>query len=153
MELLGRDGNYEAHLPCICCKVKSRTSPERSVIPLDQNSASVWNFWWTYTPLFDMIFFSSFCFETWLSYSSISLHVLIIFNTFGDLHVSPLFFYTLGPSCVPFFNTFCIALPSLSRNKLERSNCKTWGFYFGGDGKHVLAYSWCRNSYLFVACT
>ena len=101
---LGSDENCEAHLPCICCKVKFCTSSERSVILLDQNSASVWNFWWNYTPLFDMISYSSFCFETWLSYSSMSLHVLIIFfEYFWDLHCVPIFFYTLGPSCVPFF--------------------------------------------------
>ena len=40
---LGSDENFEAHLPCICCEVKSRTSLERSVILLDQNYASVWN--------------------------------------------------------------------------------------------------------------
>jgi hypothetical protein len=43
MELLGRDEKVVAHLPCMCCKVKSRTSPEGSVILLDQNCASVWN--------------------------------------------------------------------------------------------------------------
>ena len=43
VELLGRDENFEAHLLCICSKVKSRTSPEGSVILLDQNYASVWN--------------------------------------------------------------------------------------------------------------
>ena len=43
VEHLGRDENFEAHLLCICCKVKSRTSPEGSVILLDQNYASVWN--------------------------------------------------------------------------------------------------------------
>jgi hypothetical protein len=80
--------------------------------------------------------------------------VLIILNTFGDLHVSPLIFSILWDLHVsPFFNTFCIALLSLSKNMLERSNSKTWGFYFGGDGKHVLAYSQCRNSCLFVVCS
>jgi hypothetical protein len=41
--VLGMDETGEAHLPCICCQVKSLTTPEGSVIPLDQNSASVWN--------------------------------------------------------------------------------------------------------------
>jgi hypothetical protein len=110
---LGRDKYFEAHLPCICCKVKSQTTLERSVILLDQNSASVWNFWWNYTPLFDMISFSSFCFETWLSYSFMSLHVLIIFlNTFGTF-MCPILFQHF------FFSIlFCIALLSLSRNML-----------------------------------
>ena len=94
--------------------VKSYPGPHQlSVILLDQNSASVWNFWWKYTPLFDMISFSSFCFETWLSYSFMSLHVLIIyiyFEYFWDLHCVPIFFYTLGPSCVPSFSTFLHSL-------------------------------------------
>ena len=68
MELWVGMKNYDAHLPCICCKVKFRTSLEGSIIHLNQNSASVWNFWWNYTPLFGMISNSSFYFETWLSY-------------------------------------------------------------------------------------
>ena len=101
----------EAHLPCICCKVKSQTASKRSVVLLNQNSASVWNFWWNYTPLLDMISFSRFYFETWLAHFLLmSLHLLIIFfififfQCFWDLHCVPTsFFYTLGPSCVPFF--------------------------------------------------
>ena len=104
--VLGRDENIEAHLPCICCKVKFRTSPERSIILLDQNSASVWNFWWNYTPLFDMISFSRFCFETWLSYPSMSLHVLIIcfLNTCGTFMCHILFQHFF------LFNTFLHSL-------------------------------------------
>jgi len=105
---LGRDENCETHLPCICCKVKSQTSPERSVLLLDQKCASVWNVWWNYTPLFDMI--SSFYFETWLAFShepSCAHYYYFLF--FWDLHVSH------------FFLFFCIALLSLSRNMLERS--------------------------------
>ena len=119
----------EALLPCICCKVKSWTTLQRSVILLDQNSASVSNVWWKYTPLLDMISFSSFYFETWLAYFPfMSLHVLIIFlKYFQDLHCVPLFFfYTLGPSCVPFFfNLFaqpcCLFLKICQRDRiLER---------------------------------
>jgi hypothetical protein len=54
------DEHCEAHLPCICCQVKSRTALEGSVILLDQNNGSVWNiFGGIYTPLLDKISFSS----------------------------------------------------------------------------------------------
>ena len=92
---LGRDEYFKAHLPCICCKVKSQTAPERSVITLDQNSASVWNFWWKYTPLFGMISFSSFSFETWLAFSHepscVHHHFFYSFGYFWDLHCFPIF--------------------------------------------------------------
>ena len=137
-----------AHLPCLCCKVKCWTSPERSVIPLDQNSASVWNFWWNYTPLFDMISSSSFCFETWLSYSSMSLHVLIIFLNFFGTFIVSLFFSILWVLHVS--HSFLLAQPFcfFLRYMLERSYFRAWSNYFGGDGKHVLACSQCRNSSL-----
>jgi hypothetical protein len=72
-----------------------------------------------------------------------SLHVLIIFLKLLELHCVPTsFFYTLGPSFVPlFFQSFCIALLSISKNMLERSFFRAWSIYIGGDGKHVLAYS------------
>ena len=92
---LGRDENCEAHLPCICCKVKSWTSPERSVILLDQNSASVWNFfWWNYTPLLDMISFSRFLFWDMASlfspYEPSCAHHSF-FSLLWDIHVSHFF--------------------------------------------------------------
>ena len=122
MELWVRMKVCEAHLPCICCKVKSRTAPERSVILLDQNSASVWNFWWNYTHLLDIISFSSFYFETWLAYFLfMSLHVRIIFLMLLGPSLCPyLFFLYFGTFMCPIlFQSFCIALLSLS-NMLER---------------------------------
>ena len=95
----------EAHLPCICCKVKSQTAPERSVILLDQNSTSVWNFWWNYTPLLDMISFSSFCFETWLAFSHEPSCVHHFFLFFWDLHVSLFFFNLFAQPCCLFLKT------------------------------------------------
>ena len=130
----------EALLPCICCKVKSWTTPERSVIPLDQNSASVWNFWWNYTPLLHMISFSSFCFEIWLAFShepSCAHHHFFLF-----------FWILLEPSLCPyFFNLF--AQPGCLFLKLCQRDHIAWSFYVGGDGKHILAQSQCRNNYLF----
>ena len=142
-------------LTCICCKVKSWTTPERSVILLDQNSASVWNFWWKYTPQFDRISFSSFCFETWLAFfpyePSCAHHHF--FNAFGTFIVSLSFFLYFGTFMCPIlFQSFCIALLSLSKNMLERSYFRACSIYFAGDEKHVLVYSQCRNSWLFVAC-
>jgi len=95
---LGRDEYCEAHLPCICCKVKSWTSLEGRVILLYQNSASVWNFLWNCTPPFDMISLA-FYLEIWLAY--------IFFYEPSCAHH---FFYTLGPSCVPtFFRPSCVS--------------------------------------------
>ena len=100
--------------------------------------------------------FLAFYFEIWIAYFLfMGLHVLIIFfNASRTFIVSlPVFFYTLRPSCVPFFSILLHSLSvSFSRNMLERSYFKAWSIYFGGDEKHVLAYSQCRNSYLFVAC-
>ena len=69
------------------------------------------------------------------------------------------FFNTLGPLCVPiffsilwdlhvshFFNSFCIAFLSLSRNMLGRSYLEHV-VYICWWWEHVLAYSQCRNSY------
>ena len=137
----------EAHLPCIYCRVKSRTAPERSVILLDQNSASVWNFWWNYTPLLDMISFSSFLFWDMASFFTWAFMCSSFFSSFGyfwDLHC--VLFSILRDLHVS--RSFWIALLSLSRNMLERSYFRAWSNYFGGDGKHVLACSQCRNSSL-----
>jgi hypothetical protein len=104
----------------------------------------------------DMISFSSFYFETWLAYFLfMSVHVLIFFSMLLGPSLCPylLFLYFGTFMCPILFQSFCIALLSLSKNMLERPYCKTWSIYFGGDGKHVLAYSQCRNSYLFVAST
>ena len=45
--------------------------------------------------------------------------MLIIFLNASGTFMCPYFFYTLGPSCVSFFNTFCIAFLSLSSNARE----------------------------------
>jgi hypothetical protein len=59
-EVLGMDETGEAHLPCICFQVKSRTAPEGSIILLDQNRQVCGIFSGNYTPLLDRISFSSF---------------------------------------------------------------------------------------------
>jgi hypothetical protein len=59
-------------------------------------------------------------------------------NTLGTFIMSP-FFYTLGPSCVPFF--FCIALMSLSGNMLERSYLLKHGVFILWMEMHVVVYS------------
>jgi hypothetical protein len=102
---LVRDEYCEVHLPCICCKVKSKTSPEGSVILLDQNSASVWNFWWNYTPLFDMISFSTFLFGDMASiYIFLWAFMCSSFflQCFWDLHVS-LYFFSMNSLHVSFW--------------------------------------------------
>ena len=66
--------------------------------------------------------------------------------------MSPFFLYFGTFMCPILFQSFCIALLSLSRNMLDRSYFRAWSIYFSGDGKHVLAYSQCRNSWLFLAC-
>jgi hypothetical protein len=122
--VLGLDEHCEAHLPCICCQVKSQTAPEGSVILVDQNSASVWNiFGGNYTPLLDRISFSSFWiwdmaifffFFSWAFMCSTFFYILLgpslcsLFSILWDLHVSHTF-------------SFCIALMPLSGNMLERS--------------------------------
>jgi len=106
---LGRDEYCEAHLPCICCRVKSWTSLEESVILLDQNNASVWNFWWNCTPPFHMISLA-FYLEIWLAYiffyePTCAHHFFLYFGAF----MCPYFFWR--PSCVSsFFSMLCIAL-------------------------------------------
>jgi hypothetical protein len=95
--VLGLDEHCEAHLPCICCQVKSQTAPEGSVILVDQNSASVWNiFGGNYTPLLDRISFSSF----WI-------WDMAIFFSFHEPSCAQHFFtYSWDLHCVPFFLYF-----------------------------------------------
>ena len=83
-----------------------------------------------------------------------SLHVLIIFFwiLLGPSLCPPFFLYFGTFMCPILFQSFCIALLSLSKNMLERSYFRAWSIYFAGDEKHVLVYSQCRNSWLFVAC-
>ena len=97
---LGRDENFEAHLPCICCKVKFWTSPEGSVILLDQSYASVWNL----VEIYSLVWFDLYLFWDMASlYFFMSLHVLIhFFQCFWDLHVSHFFQFFLHSLFVSF---------------------------------------------------
>ena len=106
------------------------------------------------TILLCLIWSLAFIFETWLAYFSYEpscahhffqiswdLHVSQFFSTLWDLHVSHFFQFFGTFTCPIFFNSFCIAFLSLSRNMLGRSYFRAWSIYVGGDGKHVIAYS------------
>jgi hypothetical protein len=121
---LSRDENFEAHLPCICCKVKFWTSPERNVILLDQNCASVWNFGGNILLCF-LIWSLAFYFETWLAFSLCAHHFFNAFRTF----MCPYFFLYFGTFMCPILSFFCIAFLSLSRNMLVRSYSRAWSIY------------------------
>ena len=84
-----------------------------------------------------LIWSLAFYFETWLAYflyEPSCAHQF--FPILWDLHVSHSF----------YFNTFCIALLSLSRNMLWRSYFRAWSIYLLVMETCFSVYSQCRNS-------
>jgi hypothetical protein len=163
VDLSGMDENLwnTLTLHMLLSQISDRTGGKHHTLRSKQCKCGI--FGGIYTPRLDMISFSSFYFETWLAYflfnpsCACHLHFFYFFLFFWiplEPSLCPYFFLYFGTfMCSILFQSFCIALLSLSRNMLERSYSTTWSTYFSGGGKHVIAYSEYRNSCLFVACT
>jgi hypothetical protein len=80
------------YLAYICCKVKSWTAPERNVILLDQNSASVWNIKVIHNSIIlysfdhDLLLLLIIALEIWASLLPLFsiLWILHVFNSFSS---------------------------------------------------------------------